>query len=171
MKRTFVLENGVHVGVRFDFGPEHVYDIMLADLSAGVLAHAACNGVGEACRDTGAGKPDAEALAAFLQRRDVLLGGAYSARGGSRLDWVADIIAAVQELLAKAGKELTAEKEAELRAELAPIEKEGTAAFKKWLSVNDTRKKVGQMVDSNRKQRAAAAAKARTADIDVSDII
>jgi hypothetical protein len=171
VKRTFVLENGVHVGVRFDFGPGHVYDVMLADLSAGVLAHAACNGVGEALRDTGAGKSEMESIASFEKRLAVLLGGAYSARGGSRLDWIADIVEAVQELLTKAGKELTAEKEAELRAELEPIAKEGTAAFKKWLSVNDTRKKVGQMVDSNRKQRAAAAAKARTADIDVSDII
>jgi len=172
MKRTFVLNgDGLHVGVRFDFGPGNVFDVMLADLSAGVLAHAACNGVGEALRDTGAGKTDAEALAAFLQRRDVLLGGAYSARGGSRLDWIGDIVEAVQTLLAKSGKELAPEKEAELRAELAPIEKAGTDAFKKWLSANPTRKAVGKMVDSIRKERAAARAKQATTEIDMGSII
>ena len=171
MKRTFVLDNGVHVGVKFDFGPGHEYTVLLADLAPGVLAHAACNGVGEALRDTGAGKTDSEALAAFLQRRDVLLGGAYSARGGSRLDWVGDIVEAVQTLLAKAGKELAPEKEAELRVELAPIEKSGTEAFKKWLAANPTRKAVGKMVDSIRKERAAARAKQATTDIDMDSII
>ena len=171
MKRTFVLDNGVHVGVRFDFGPGHVYDVMLADLSAGVLAHAACNGVGEALRDTGAGKSEAEALAAFLQRREVLLGGAYSARGGSRLDWVADILEAIGALLAKAGKELTPADVEKVKKELETAGKDGAEGYKKWLSANPTRKAIGKMVDSIRKERAAARAKQATTDIDVTSII
>jgi hypothetical protein len=174
MKRTFVLNDaGLHVGVRFDFGQGQVFDVMISDLSESVVAHATCNGIGEALRDTGAGKTDAEALAAFLQRRDVLLGGAYSARGGSRIDWVADIIEAITALLAKAGKpEWLNEKDREkLRVELEKAGKDGTDGYKKWLNENPTRKAIGKMVDSIRKERAAARAKQSTTDIDLDSII
>ena len=171
MKRTFILDAaGLHVGVRFTFGMAS-YDVMLADLSAGVLAHAACNGVGEALRDTGAGKSDAEALAAFLQRREVLLGGAYSARGGSRIDWEGDILAAIAAMLEKSGKALSVDDTGRLQKELAEVGKGGPEAFKKWLAANPTRKAIGKMVDSIRKERAAARAKQSTTDIALDSII
>ena len=172
MKRTFILNAaGLHTGVRFDFGQGQVFDVMISDLSESVVAHACCNGIGEALRDTGAGKTDAEALAAFLQRRDVLLGGAYSARGGSRLDWVADILEAIGALLAKAGKELTPADVEKVKKELETAGKDGAEGYKKWLSANPTRKAIGKMVDSLRKERAAARAKQATTDIDLDSII
>jgi hypothetical protein len=171
VKRTFVLDNGVQVGVKFDFGPGHEYTVLLSDLAPSVLAHAACNGVGEALRDTGAGKTEAEALAAFLQRRDVLLGGAYSARGGSRLDWESDILAAIAAMLEKSGKALSVDDTGRLQKELAEVGKGGPEAFKKWLTANPTRKAIGKMVDSIRKERAAARAKQATTEIDMGSII
>jgi hypothetical protein len=171
MKRTFVLDNGVHVGVKFDFGPGHEYTVLIADLAPGVVAHATCNGIGEALRDTGSGKTDAEALAAFLQRREVLLGGAYSARGGSRLDWEGDILAAIAAMLEKSGKALSVDDTGRLQKELAEVGKGGPEAFKKWLAANPTRKAIGKMVDSIRKERAAARAKQSTTDIALDSII
>ena len=172
MKRTFILNAaGLHTGVRFDFGPGHVYDVMLADLSASVLAHAACNGVGEALRDTGAGKTEAESIAAFEKRLEILLGGAYSARGGSRLDWEGDILAAIAAMLEKSGKALSVDDTGRLQKELAEVGKGGPEAFKKWLSANPTRKAIGKMVDSIRKERAATRAKQATTEIDLDSII
>lgn len=172
MKRSFVLNTaGLHVGVKFDFGQGREYTVMVSDLSPSVVAHATCNGIGEALRDTGAGKSNTEAIAAFEKRLEILLGGAYSARGGSRLDWAADILEAIGALLAKAGKELTPENEAKLRAELAEVEKAGADGFKKWLAANPTRKAIGKVVDSIRKERAAARAKQTTTDIDLDGII
>jgi len=171
MKRTFVLDSaGVHTGVRFDFGAGRVYDIRITDLTPAVRAHATCNGIGEALRDTGAGKSDAEAIAAFEKRLDVLMGGSYSARGGSRLDWAADILEAIGALLAKAGKELNDTQKVYLKDELETVGKDGTDGYKKWLAANPTRKAIGKMVDSIRKERAAARAKERTTDIDVGSI-
>jgi hypothetical protein len=172
MKRTFVLDSaGVHTGVRFDFGAGRVYDIRITDLTPAVRAHATCNGIGEALRDTGAGKSDAEAIAAFEKRLDVLMGGSYSARGGSRLDWAADILEAIGALLAKAGKQLTPADVEKVKAELETAGKDGTEGYKKWLAANPTRKAIGKMVDSIRKERAAARAKEKTTDIDMDSII
>ena len=171
MKRTFVLDNGVHTGVKFDFGPGHEYTVLLSDLAPGVLAHAACNGIGEALRDTGAGKSDAESIAAFEKRLDVLMGGSYSARGGSRLDWAADILEAIGALLAKAGKELTPADAEKVKVELETAGRDGAEGYKKWLSANPTRKAIGKMVDSIRKERAAARAKQATTEIDMDSII
>ena len=172
MKRTFILNAaGLHTGVRFDFGQGQVFDVMISDLSESVVAHATCNGIGEALRDTGAGKTDAEALAAFLQRREVLLGGAYSARGGSRLDWEGDILTAIAAMLEKSGKALSVDDTGRLQKELAEVGKGGPEAFKKWLAANPTRKAIGKMVDSIRKERAAARAKQATTEIDMDSII
>lgn len=170
MKRTFVLNAaGLHVGVKFAFDSGNEYTVMLADLVPAVRAHAECNGIGEALRDTGAGKSDAEAEAAFLKRLDVLKGGEYSARGGSRLDWVGDILEAIGRIMAKAVKTLGDADIARIRADLDKLD--GTEAYKKWLSANPTRKAIGKVVDAIRKERAADRAKAATSNIDIGDII
>ena len=170
--RAFLFdENGVHSGVRFTFGTGSVYDVMLADLDPKVLAHSACNGLGEAFRDTGAGKSAHEAEAAFLKRLEVVRGGAYSARGGSRLDWISDILEAVTRLLEKNGKTLSDDDRKKLTVELDAISKDGTEGYKSWLKGNKTRKAIADMVDLIRKERAAARAKVGQSDIDIDDII
>lgn len=172
MKRNFVLDNaGVHIGCKFTFDSGSEYTVLLSELAPNVLAHAAANGLGEAFRDTGAGKTDAESEAAFLKRREVILGGEYSARGGSRLDWVGDILEAIERIMAKAGKFLSSADKDRLTAELQAVNAKGTDAVKDWLKANATRKAIAKVVDSIRKERAADAAKARTADIDIKDII
>lgn len=170
--REFLFDaNGLHCGIRFTFGTGSVYDVMMKDLAPKVRAHSECNGLGEAFRDTGAGKSAVAAEAAFLKRLEVVKGGEYSARGGSRLDWIGDILEAVRRIMKKAGKELSDKQWADLEEELVEVGKDGTDGYKAWLKVNKTRKAIGGMVDLIRKERAAARAKVGQTDVDIDDII
>ena len=155
-KTEYVVVDGQVTGVKFTFGNGKVHAIMLADLSPTVLAHAAANGIREATRDTFAGAASAdEAEAAFLKRRTIMVGpsGEYATRGGARIDWLAEIMAAAERLAPMDDATRTA-RQAALQAVL-----DAGGDLKVWLA-EPKRKGLRQMVDLIRKEKAAERAKA-----------
>jgi hypothetical protein len=149
--------DGMVIGVEFSFANGAVHRIMLTDLNPFVLAHAAANGIREGTRDTYSGAESAAAAeAAFLQRKGSMEGpaGEYAARGGSRLDWVGDIIVAARRL----DPDMDDATEAKRRAFLEGLgDVEG---IKSWLKNKDL-KPLRDALDTLKAERKLAKSRAK----------
>jgi hypothetical protein len=155
MSRSFLVDaTGRHYGIQLDFGNGSTLKVRFDELPEAVLDHACANGLGEAFRDIGAGRTADEAYAGALKRLEIMKGGEYAARGGTRLAWVGDILEAARRLDPKATEETMAQRRASLEA-MSPED------LRAWLK-DSKRRPLAKVVDLIRKERAAERAKAST---------
>lgn len=141
-------ENGMCVGVQFNFANGTKRVILLSELNPVVRAEATAYAITEGHRDTYAGAGSVEeAVAAFDKRRAATIGpnGVYASRGGASIDWLDLIWTAVDRVM----PDLADEAREKLEASLDGMD---SAGLKAWLA-DARRKQLKTEVDIIRAER------------------